>query len=514
MKRIPTILSILSIASIGLMAQNTDDALRLSLTRPSGTARSISLGGALGALGGDYSGIGINPAGIAVYRSSEFTFTPSLHLNQTSSDYYGYTGEEDKYSFPLQQIGYVATYKPMHETTTGLISTHFAIGYSRNNSFKKNTFIQGNGIYSSLLDEFVYSADGLSNNQLDARTGLAYDSFLMDPLNSEAIDDPNISTGYYHAFEDLDGEGNPQWGPTNGINQRRLLTEKGNGGDFDLSFGANFSNTFYLGGTLGIATFNYKKEMQHYEEPTLAETPWTYLENYTYKEKLNTSGLGVNLKVGVIYKPTSSLRIGAAFHSPTYYSVDEEYSYHTYLPQGFGDYSGYDSPYGEYSYNFNTPYKAIGSAAYTFGNKGLISVDYEYTDYASMQFKSKEGSIDDMEITNWRNDNIKDTFKATHNIRVGGEYKPTETFSLRAGYGYFQSPYNKDYINNDDSYQTFSGGFGYRMNNMFVDVAYRMRLEKNTYSLYYSGFVAEEDQEPASITSKLHQIAVTLGWRF
>jgi hypothetical protein len=52
------------------------------------------------------------------------------------------------------------------------------------------------------------------------------------------------------------------------------------------------------------------------------------------------------------------------------------------------------------------------------------------------------------------------------------------------------------------------------MNNMFVDVAYRMRLEENTYSLYYSGFVADEDQEPATVTSKLHQIAVTLGWRF
>lgn len=510
MKRIPTILSILSIASIGIMAQNTDDALRLSLTRPSGTARSISLGDAMGALGGDYSGIGINPAGIAVYRSNEFTFTPSLHLNQTSSDYYGYTGEEDKYSFPLQQVGYVATYKPMHETTSGLISTHFAIGYSRNNSFKKNTFIQGNGIYSSLLDEFVYQGT-FDPSDISLFISQENNPNLLDP-NWDAIDTPNDDRpDYFHAFEYLEND-TAYWGPANGINQRRLLTEKGNGGNFNLSFGANFSNAFYLGGTLGIATFNYKKEMQHYEEPTTEE--WTYLTDYTYQEKLNTSGLGVNLKVGVIYKPTGSLRIGAAFHSPTYYSVDEEYSYHTYLPEGFSDYSGYDSPYGEYSYNFNTPYKVIGSAAYTFGNKGLISVDYEYTDYASMQFKSKEGSITDMEDTNWRNDNIKDTFKATHNIRVGGEYKPTETFSLRAGYGYFQSPYNKDYINNDDSYQTFSGGFGYRMNNMFVDVAYRMRLEENTYSLYYSGFVADEDQEPATVTSKLHQIAVTLGWRF
>ncbi|HBG86160.1 MAG TPA: transporter, partial [Marinilabiliaceae bacterium] len=46
-----------------LIAQVPEDALRLSLNRTSGTARSLSLSNAMGALGGDHSSIGINPAG-------------------------------------------------------------------------------------------------------------------------------------------------------------------------------------------------------------------------------------------------------------------------------------------------------------------------------------------------------------------------------------------------------------------------------------------------------------------
>ncbi|HLW08707.1 MAG TPA: hypothetical protein VKY45_14215, partial [Marinilabiliaceae bacterium] len=349
MKRYIIILSLIS-ATIGAAAQNTDDALRLSLQRPSGTARSISLGNAMGALGGDYTGIGINPAGISVYRSSEFTFTPSLHLNQTESNYYNTNTTDDRLYMPLQQIGFVGTYKPMHESSSGLVSTHFSVGYTRNNSFKKSTFIQGSGINSSLLDEFVYMGGQRSPNELDPRTGLAYDALLLDPVNRDAIDDPNTRTEYYHAFEYDDTY---EWALEKGLYQNRLLKESGNSGDVDLAFGANFSNRFYLGGALGISTFHYKKTMQHYEEQEPSQNPWEHLKYYTFEDKQNTNALGVNLKVGVIYKPTNALRVGASFHTPTLYTVDEEYSSSVYLPADFiADYQIYDSPLGEYSYNF------------------------------------------------------------------------------------------------------------------------------------------------------------------
>lgn len=521
MKKYIIILSLIS-ATIGTVAQNTDDALRLSMQRSSGTARSMSLGNAMGALGGDYTSIGINPAGIAVYRSSEFTFTPSLHLNQAESNYYGTNTKDDKLYMPLQQIGFVGTYKPMHETSSGLVSTHFSVGYTRNNNFKKSTFMQHDEVYSSLLDEFVYMGNQRSPNELDPRTGLAYDALLLDPVNGDAIDNPNTKTEYYHAFEYDDTY---EWALGKGLYQNRLLKESGNSGDVDVAFGANFNNNLYLGGSLGIATFHYRKTMQHYEKQDPIENLWEHLTDYTFEDKQTTNGLGVNLKLGIIFRPIHALRLGASFHTPTLYAVDEEYSSSVYLPADFiADYQIYDSPLGEYSYNFRTPYKAIGSFAYTFGSKGLISADYEFTDYSSMKFASSENTISDMNFIENQNKQIKEVFKGTHNIRLGAEFRPTEIITVRAGYGLFQSPYKSGFydndgrhqslLNHDDKHQTFSAGLGFKMNNMFVDLAYMLRQQKNAYSLYYSPWVADEDQEPAYITSNLHQVAVTLGWRF
>nr|HPG99937.1 hypothetical protein [Tenuifilaceae bacterium] len=61
-----------------LFSQTIEDGIRFSQTLNGGTARSISLGGAIGALGGDFTSLSINPAGLGVYKSGELTVTPSF----------------------------------------------------------------------------------------------------------------------------------------------------------------------------------------------------------------------------------------------------------------------------------------------------------------------------------------------------------------------------------------------------------------------------------------------------
>src|ERR1043166_10287149 len=78
------------------VAQNDVDALRYSQTGLAGTARFISMGGAFGALGGDFSTLSWNPAGLAIYRTSEFTFSPSLYLEKSTSDFTGHVSKENK----------------------------------------------------------------------------------------------------------------------------------------------------------------------------------------------------------------------------------------------------------------------------------------------------------------------------------------------------------------------------------------------------------------------------------
>ena len=68
----------------GTQAQNEEDALRYSQLFDAGlTARSLSMGGAFGALGADMSEMSINPAGIAVYRRSVFSITPTYMYDNT-----------------------------------------------------------------------------------------------------------------------------------------------------------------------------------------------------------------------------------------------------------------------------------------------------------------------------------------------------------------------------------------------------------------------------------------------
>jgi hypothetical protein len=508
MKKLILTLSIFSAAGL-TMAQAPDDALRLSLNRPIGTARSLSLSNAVGALGGDYTSIGINPAGVAVYRSSEFNFTPSLTINNTNSNYYGYSADDDKISFPLQQIGFVGTYRPMREVTSGLVSSHFSIGYQRTADFNRRSFIQAYKVPSSLLDEIVYQADGLSPNDMYSfpRIRVMYDSHLIVPMNKN---NHNLSTGYYHAFQVLDNDGNRNRGLGSSVNQKRLVNESGSAGEFHIAGGLNFSNKVYIGGLIGIAVENYKRTISHVE----VDNNRNYLFNYELNDHLTSSSVGVNLKVGVIYKPVDPVRLGFSFHSPTLYSVDEEAYYKVTTQSGYTEEGSFRSDIQEYSYNFRTPYKANASAAFVISNKGLVSVDYEFTDYDAMRFKDRStSSADNTSYYNDLNNDLKKFFKPSHSVRLGAEFRPAEVISLRGGFSWTQNPYSS-YLQNKTELMTYSFGVGYRMNNMYIDLGYMLRDQDYDYSLYYSGFVADEDQKMAKMKNKDHIVAVTLGWRF
>ncbi|MBK9317869.1 MAG: hypothetical protein IPM91_02820 [Bacteroidetes bacterium] len=57
-------------------AQTDADILRFSMLNYGSTARSLGMGNSFGALGADFSTLAINPAGIALYRKSEFSVSP------------------------------------------------------------------------------------------------------------------------------------------------------------------------------------------------------------------------------------------------------------------------------------------------------------------------------------------------------------------------------------------------------------------------------------------------------
>ena len=145
MKSIRIILIALGLSVPFMVSAQTDiDALRYSQSSLAGTARFVGLGGAFGAVGADFSSLSENPAGIGLYRHSEFTFTPSVYAEQTSSTFLNQTGVDNKFNFNIGNLGLVFS-KPLSNdnATDGWKSISFAVGYNRLNNFNTRTSYEG-----------------------------------------------------------------------------------------------------------------------------------------------------------------------------------------------------------------------------------------------------------------------------------------------------------------------------------------------------------------------------------
>jgi hypothetical protein len=493
MKRIYAIIIAASFMLLTVRAQNESDAVRYSQNFYGGTARSMAMGGAFGALGGDFTSASLNPAGIGVYRSSEITFTPTLLSDNTSSLYLGKTTRDNRYQFILNNLGLV--HSKLTGKDQGWAGITFGVGYNQLNSFNRNTMmngiqISGSGESSSYLDNFTNNANANPQVWSDYYEELARAANLM-PYDSIA--------GEY--WNDIREAGYGQ-------SQRRRIQESGGIGEFAFTLGANYSNKLYFGATFGIHRLNYSNYTDHTEIDDAGIIP--YFNSFTFRETLETKGTGYTFKAGIIYRPISLIRIGAAFHLPTFYKIREDF--YTDMSSTFDDNTGEPeyfepSPINNFEYWLRTPYKAIGSVAVQLGKLAIISADYEYMDYRLANFDSRAtdyGLLD-------QNDRIHNVLKSASNIRAGAEVHLGPMY-LRTGASFYGSPYRSIIENgkNSDAWNIImSGGLGFRSNKVFFDLSYARRVSDYQYWLYIP-----EDSKGASISGHNQQMAATLGFRF
>lgn len=519
MKTIKSILIATLFSSSVVFGQAIEDALRLSQTETGGTARYMSMGGAFSALGADFSSLSTNPAGIAAYRSSEFTFTPTLYQNNTESNYLGSYGSDSKSNFNLNNIGYVGTTQT--GSKSGIISFSFGLGYNRLKNFNRNYYAQNTDLDRSLTDDFagnfteLYDENpNVNYEDLDAWPEpkfwdgvMAWDSYLINF---------NAATNSYLSLLANDQD------IVETTNQRNFISEKGKIDEYLLSFGMNVNNNLLLGATVGIQDMYFKKTSTTYEN-------FAGGGEFTYNNNLNLKAYGINLKLGAIYLPTDNIRLGFALHTPTFINLDEDYSSEIIDVQGLNDnYDSY-SPLGAYSYDLQTPFKYIFGGAVILNKRAIISVDYELADYSSMQFSQDGKTFDFIDV----NQNIDQYLDLTHTIRTGVEFRVTPEFSLRGGYSQIGAAYANDY----DLYSisgiadassksilletrpqeiiNYSFGFGYRDTDFFIDAAFVHSVQDVDYLM----FISPEDYITpapyvADITSKTNKFMVTVGLKF
>lgn len=509
-------------------AQSAIDAFHMSQNDLRGTARFMSMAGAFGALGGDITTLSQNPGGIGVYRSSDVSATLDVDMQSVSSTSPdgSLINKTDQTKVSCNAVGYVGAYRIDSDV---LRTFNWGFSYNRKaNHARHHSGNMPNMGYS--LSNFVAgqaTANGFSPDELlnDKYTNgapwmdvLAYDGSMINPTSD--------GKGY----QGLYGAGT---GCTGGYE----VLEEGGVDEFNFSLGGNIKDVLYWGMTVGVTNFNRKAYTYYGEDLTNAyinSDPTTTDADivvgdaaYALENSFQTTGTGYNFKLGVILRPCNELRLGAAFHTPTYYNMSDVY--YTSLNYDYAGNKGSvetnDGVDGETWYRMRTPWHFIGSAAVVVGTKGIISFDYERIGFNDMCLKSDTG----VPFVDTNND-IKAYYKGSNVFRIGAEYRVDRNLSVRAGYSYQDSPVNEAAYNNqmdiytvgttpaysfDKSTQYITCGLGYKWSNVYVDLAY---VHKTRESRYF-GFSTVSDSfgshNPVNtVKDNNNRIVATLGIRF
>ncbi len=526
MKRyIIVVLSLLFLGTVS--AQTLYDGVEFSNKSLNGTARFVGMGGAMGALGGDISTIGTNPAGIGIYRSNDVMTSFSFTSHEIETKYDGNKFANNRNRGNLDNFGIV--FSNNMGKYNALRFLNFAFNYSRAKTFYKTR--EMNGIMDgSQVDQMINQANDMYDFGYDLLTlsdgennlfsmdhigwlgAIGYEGWLFDAADDEGFGPiwDGLPDGYFYSKE---------WG---GINQY----------DFNISF--NFIDRIYLGLTIGAYDLNYKK-YSYYGENLFYAGDTETKEGYDLHSQKWIDGAGFDFKFGIIARPfeDSPFRLGLSFHTPTYYKLTlGAKSYLSSILNGVDDKGNPASiesmvsapnEFGERmetDFKLNTPWKLNFSLGHTIGTKLALGAEYEYQDNSNIKFKKPDWYGGSMEFENTV---AKEYLKGVHTFRLGAEYNVIPEFAFRVGYNLSTSSYENnaakvlaadaletdtDYANSEELHR-ITLGVGYRGRSFYADLGYQ-------YNHYKEDFYAFEhiDLVPAKSTHSRSQVLMTLGFRF
>lgn len=547
MKKI-TMIALAMFTAVGAGAQTIYDATNIAQKELNGTARFVGMGGAMGALGGDISTIGTNPAGIGIYRSNDAMLTFGYSMTGTESNYVGNKFETNKNRWSFDNAGFVIASKIGNHTPLRYVN--FGFNYHKSKSFYKNMTMQG--LMGSIDNQYVSQVRSMAQQATDAQD-YVYHNYNQQRLNWESNDIYRDSeagwlgaVGYQGSllFENRQTGSPDSYDPyiPSEADAYFLSRERGGVDQYDFNISFNINDRFYFGVTLGAYDVDYNKYSLYDEKYAYTLEGDTHVyddEGYSLESFNRIHGSGFDFKFGAIFRPIedSPLRIGLAVHTPIYYKL----TYTTgalltsdlYLPDDAGNerltrttvdtYSALGGRDMDRDFKLQTPWVFNASLGYTVGNNLALGAEYEYEDYSSMKFKYPEG--DEMA---WETGEADLCMKGVSTLRLGAEYKPIPAFSLRAGYNYSTAAYKKDAIKalpsnsintdtdfaNSKSMNTFTLGIGYRFSSFYADLAYKFDTYKSDFYPFYNDINGLVTPPTTEVTNTRSKVLFTLGMRF
>ena len=527
------------LATGSVSAQSATDALQITQPDFRGTARFMGMGGAFTALGGDLSTLTQNPAGIGIYRHSEIGATLDItFMNNKTTSAVG-DSKLDHTKAACNNFGYIG----VANIGSTLESFQWGVTYNRTAQIDRSYYGYANPTQTSLTNYIATYSNkaGYTGSDLDASGSgynpyrdsdydwlsiLAYNSGMMN-------DDGRRMVGLYNNGTTADAE----------ISVR----EHGYTDEYSFNFGGNISNVVYWGLGIGVTDLSYTRTTiysESLEHATIYSRPEHGLVDdgnagYTMYNNKHISGNGWKLSLGLIVKPIEELRIGLAFHTPTWWTLSQnyeaavDYSYFDPMyPEGSNNPNdgSHLSDYADFDWRLSSPWRMMAGVATVIGGKAIVSADYERLAYNDMTARTPVydyyGYLDSYQSNENLNNEIKTYSRAANIIRVGAEYRVTPKFSVRLGYNFRSSSTSKETENGgevitsgtDPSFNlnktasNISFGLGYRFGAFYIDGTYVHKQQKSTLCAYtdFDGLRAPR----FDATESNNAIVLSLGYRF
>ena len=429
-----------------------------------GSSKYNSMAGSMGALGGDFSVLNSNPAGIGVSIASEISGTLSIGNSKNSTSLYGSTMEYKINNTDVGNVGGIASFQI--EGSTPWKFVNIGVNYSN----------------QSLED---YS-------QSPGNSGLVYPIYDQ---NNVLVTNLTFGGHAYNRYGDVS--------------------------KMSIGVGGNYDNKFYLGAGLNFHNANLEQYDSARFTSSSNNVTETFNKQYT---PFSESSSGFSASVGVIGKINPQFRLGASVETPTWWNIARVYTEYENPTDGtYSEDRNLTSPMKatlsaafvpnknfainvDYSLGLTKPkYKVYGDAEtelnkFFSDHSNSLSEVKVGAEYRIQQFRLRGGyafsssPFDAMTISSLSNigdvsnTSYSNLFLGKRNTIGAGIGYDFKAFYIDAAYQNVSSEYNSPFIQG-----SFANNTGYFSNNYIVEVN--------------SSIVS-------NVKNKKDNFFITLGWKF
>lgn len=495
---------------VSLFSQNDIDAIRYSRRGVNGTSRFVAMGGAFGAIGADLSCSAYNPAGLALYRKGEISYSGGIRTNNNTAMLNNSSSNSLSSKFVFNNFGFAIAWPSKNDRESRNVFSYSStqiLNYFNKVQINNNT--NQNSIAKDMLN--LANEDKTPKNTYSGYEGLAYQTYLLDY-------DP--STSKFFSLLDINRT----------VKQTRELITDGKLKELNFSYAYSYKDNYYFGVSIGIPRVDYTSNITHVERDekdsmqlgfpsastftsTFINPPLTLDPTYkmlhgfkslTYTEYFKTTGTGINLKIGGIARAGENLRLGAYYHTATVFNLTDVYYNQLSVNWDKDTTTTLKDPEqgGTFSYAITTPARFSINAAYVLKKIAVIGVDYEFVNYSKAALSSTVNGVFD-----GVNAVIRDKYKLGQNFRIGAEIN-IKPVIIRLGYNMQASPFGNAYGGSFVRH-TPSLGIGIRSkSNLYLDAVWCSVITNENYFLFITLL------SKAAINYKNSMLAVTLGIKF